>query len=212
MQCEWGYEDCINEDLKCYLCSTPGFHYQSKVKRKQQIGKASNSGRMGSGFEDKNHIKNVDLINGVTSRMTPNSGAGQVKGDEEIRGIIKIMEELKEQNSMTSKGVKTFSMQKAWFEKLDREASAANKQFWYLKFCFGEHDDKYYVALDYDMIMSMVYTMVQDRKAKTESDLKTDLAEKRYRQIEAESIALKAEIEAMKAEIALLKHESEKEF
>lgn len=204
MACEWGREDCKNEDIKCHLCSTPDYHYQSKIKSKPKpmaARQAKVNDRKGSGFEYRNTNSNKELLMGATSRQTPNSGAGQIKGDEEIRGIIKVMEELKEQNKTTSRGEKTFTIQKEWLLKLRREAQAAGKEFWYLKYVFSGDDRDVFVTVDADLIMSMVYTMVEDRKAKYKAEADLDVAEKRRRVVEAENVTLHAEIELLKAEI-----------
>jgi hypothetical protein len=163
--------------------------------------------RAGSRFEYNNTKANQALLSGATSRQTPNSGAGQIKGDEEIRGIIKVMEELKEQNKNLKGGNKSFSLQKEWLLKLRREALAAGKEFWYLKGCFGVDDDTPFIVVEPDMIMSMVYTMVEDRKAKYAAEANADVAEKRRRVIEAENVKLLAEIDLLKAEIKRLNPE-----
>jgi hypothetical protein len=98
--------------------------------------------------------------------MTPNSGAAFVKGDEEISGIINIAEELKTSSTITSRGNKTISIQKLWLDKLRQESRESRKEFWYLKFAFGDHEKDWYAILDSDMIMSMVYTMLQDRQVR----------------------------------------------
>lgn len=204
MACEWGREDCKNEDIKCHLCSTQDYHYQSRIKNKpKQMAsrQAKVNDRSGSGFEYKNTKANQALLSGATSRQTPNSGAGQIKGDEEIRGIIRVMEELKEQNKSLKGGNKSFSLQKEWLLKLRREATAAEKEFWYLKGCFGEDDNTPFVVVEPDMIMSMVYTMVEDRKAKYKAEADVDVTEKRRRLIEAENVMLHAKIDYLKAEI-----------
>lgn len=83
MSCKWGYDDCKNLDIKCHLCSRDGFHYDSRFKKKTQVAiKSKNPGtRKGARFEITSHVKNVDMVNDVSSRMTPNSGAGKVKGE-----------------------------------------------------------------------------------------------------------------------------------
>lgn len=206
MECQWGLEGCLNLE-RCYLCTSEGLHYKTKQRKRTQLAhrQAKINDRAGSGFEYRNNQNNNELLSGATSRQTPNSGAGQVKGDEEIRGIIKVMEELKEQNKTTSRGEKTFSIQKEWLLKLRREASAAGKEFWYLKFVFAKDDRDVFTILDSDMVMSMVYSMVEDRKAKYKAEADLDVAEKRRRLIEVENTKLLAEIDLLKAEIKRLK-------
>lgn len=210
MTCEWGHTDCKNEGLKCHLCVARDFHYDPiVVKRPKPMAKRQQrtDKRMGSNFEYKNHVSNQNLLNDVSSRMTPNSGAGQIKGDEEIVGIINIMEELKTKVKEQAPGKHTFTIKREWLEKLHREAMAVNKEFWYLKFSFHEHDDDVYVIVEQDVIMSMVKTMVEDRKKANEADLKVDIAEKQRRVFEAENVKLHAEIDLLKAK--LRKYESD---
>jgi hypothetical protein len=201
--CKFGHFDCEFEGDKCDLCFND-LHYHPKKIKKQGMAKraAKANDRKGSGFEVVNHNKNQDLLTGATSRMTPNSGAGIVKGDEEIRGLMSIMEELKQQDKTLAKGKKTFSIQKEWLEKLNREANAANKEFWYLKFSYAD-DNKCYIAVEEDMVMSMVYTMSEDRKAKIRAELKAEVAERHRRLIEAENVKLLAEIELLKSKLKL---------
>ncbi|MED1125223.1 hypothetical protein [Bacillus atrophaeus] len=172
------------------------------AKRQQRADK-----RMGSSFEHKNHVTNENMLSDVSSRMTPNSGAGRVKGDEEIRGIINIMEELKTKVKEQAPGKQTFTIKKEWLEKLHREAMAVNKEFWYLKFSFHEYENDVYVIVEQDIIMSMVKTMVEDRKAVNEAKRKQDIAEKERRLKETENIALQAEIDLLKAKLS--QYESE---
>lgn len=210
MACEWGNSDCKNVGVKCDLCVVRNFHYvpaQNKrpkpmAKRQQRADK-----RMGSSFEHKNHVTNENMLSDVSSRMTPNSGAGRVKGDEEIRGIINIMEELKTKVKEQAPGKQTFTIKKEWLEKLHREAMAVNKEFWYLKFSFHEYENDVYVIVEQDIIMSMVKTMVEDRKAVNEAKRKQDIAEKERRLKETENIALQAEIDLLKAKLS--QYESE---
>lgn len=203
--CEWGYTDCQNENNKCYLCFKEGQHYLgAKVKAPK---KAKQTKRAGSLFEAKNSNLNNDIL--VGSTPTPNSGAGTIKGDEKIKGYIRITEELKEQNTTTSKGKKTFTIHKEWLEKLRRESIAEHQEFWYLKFVFGQedviHTNDYYVILESDVLMSMVKTLWEDRKIAKKADSKIDVAIKRKDLVEAENVKLKAEIDLLKAELKFYK-------
>lgn len=203
-KCEWGRDDCKNEGEKCYLCTAPDYHYESKFKKKNTIAKNKVTKRQGALFEARNHVNNHDLLNDVSSRMTPNSGAGHVKGDEEIRGIINIMEELKThqtKNEGRLPGKESFTIQRSWLEKLNREAKEVNKEFWYLKFAFKDHDLDSFCILETDMVMSMVKTMVEDRRIAKQANNKIEVAEKRTRVKEAEAALLFAENEFLKARV-----------
>ena len=62
--------------------------------------------------------------------MTLNSGATVLeKGDEQISGIINVMEELKTQMPDRAKGTKTFTIKRQWLDKLNKEAKWKIKNF-----------------------------------------------------------------------------------
>ena len=97
MSCLFGDEwySCLSiTGNKCTECIKHD-NELAKNKRKQVKFKARPDKRMGSVFEMKNHNANEALIHDVVNRMTPNSGAGKIKGDQEIKGIISVSEELK---------------------------------------------------------------------------------------------------------------------
>lgn len=205
MSCKWELKGCKNEGKdKCLFCTSNGYHFDPVFKQRTKTAKVDNSKRMGSTFEANNHINNHNMINDVSTRMTPNSGAGKVKGDEEIRGIINIMEELKThqtKNEGRLPGKETFTIKKEWLNKLNREANEAKKEFWYLKFAFKDNDLDHYVVSEAEIIMSMVKTMIEDRRIAKSADAKIESSEKRARMHEAKAIALESEVEYLKAKI-----------
>ena len=143
--------------------------------------------------------------------MTLNSGATtKEKGDEQIRGIIRIMEELKTKTSYKAPGTKTFTIQKKWLNKLNVEAKAENMEFWYLKFCFYESDEEIYCIVEQDVLASMVKTMIEDRRKAKNADMLIDIADKRRILAEAENTKLRADIELLKAQYKLLLSKQEK--
>lgn len=204
MSCEWGRADCRNEDKRCDECFSRDFHYAPAIMRKpKQMAQrqARPDKRMGSSFEYNNHLKNEALLSGASTRMTPNSGAGHIKGDEEITGIIEIMEELKTKIVEQAPGKESFTIKKEWLTKLQREAMAANKEFWYLKFSFNEHAPETYIIVEDDVIMSMVKTMVEDRKSITKEELKAKTANALYLKENAKVHALQAEVDYLKQKL-----------
>lgn len=210
IECTWGHEDCINNDDKCYLCISEDYHYKQPKNKKFGINKKAmkQDKRTGSGFEFKNHEGvRKNLINDISTRLTPNSGAGYVKGDQQISGIVTIMEELKTKIIQKAPGRETFTIQKKWLDKLHREAMQADQEFWYLKFSFLESDKNVYVIVEADMIDSMVKTMVKDRLAISKAEAKQDIAEKMRRKTECDLIAAQAEIDLLKAQLKLCKYE-----
>lgn len=208
MACEWGRKDCCNQDKRCHLCIVKEQYYLPP-KIKNHIPRAKATKRKGSQFEAKNSNINNDLLLG-RSAPTPNSGAGAIKGDEQIKGLIRIMEELKEQNHLTSKGQKTFTIHKEWLDKLHQEALQSHQEFWYLKFIFSNADineGDYYVILEKDILMSMVLTMWEDRKTAKTAQNRIDVAERRSELFQAENICLKAQIALLEAELKQLKED-----
>ena len=159
---------------------------------------------MGSKFEYQNHKNNEAL---VSTDMTINSGAtAKEKGDEQIRGIIRIMEELKTQMPDRTRGTKSFAIKRKWLDKLHSEALNENMEFWYLKFAFDEDEAVHsggniYVVTEQDIIMSMVKTMITDRKKAKECDSLIDVYKKKYIEEKAKNTLLISEIATLKASI-----------
>ena len=205
MACEWGNDDCRFEGEKCDLCFTYNQCYKAKAQKKWGMAKHAQKadGRQGSGFEFANHKRNNKVLSDAVSGMTLNSGATVLaKGDEQILGCIRIMEELKTKTAVQAPGKKTFTMQKKWLDKLHREALNEEMEFWYLKFSFYEADQDVYVAVEQDVIMSMVKTMVEDRRNIQKEKRRTDVENKRRELAEAELVAAQAEIALLKAQLA----------
>ena len=212
MECKWGNEDCKNLGDKCYLCSTENFHYASKYKQRKSLAKkqAKPDKRMGSSFEYRNHIENEALFSKTTSRMTPNSGAGTIKGDEQIRGYVNAMEELKTRVVVQAKGEETFTIKKEWLTTLNFNAKNAQEEFWYLKFSFYEFDEQVYIIVEKDVIMSMIVTMDSDRESKKQIELSLDTIKKQLRSKELEIIALNSKIEFLESKIKELEYKDKK--
>lgn len=190
---------------KCSVCYGQSYFLAKKVKNKPAFRQAKKSRRMGATFEEENHTSNMKMLK-ATSSMTPNSGAGKIKGDEQINGIINIMEELKTKVvPRYSRGSLTFTIQKEWLDKLTREARNEGKEFWYLKFRFLENEKETYVVVDEEIIVSMIKTMVADRRKAILCDMEVDACNKKVRAYETEIVALKSKIEALEAEFEYYK-------
>ena len=211
-ECKWGYKDCKFIDDKCYLCSNEGYYYSPIKKVKSTFknkNKAKITKRMGAIFEYNNHVNNNEALIS-SSVMTPNSGAGRIKGDEEIKGLLNIMEELKTcetRNEGRQPGAENFTIKKAWLTKLNKEAKIAEKEFWYLKFAFKNTSNEFFIVIDADVILDMIVTMSRDREIAKLAESKINVAEKRVRLEQAETVKLYAENELLKAEIEKMKLE-----
>lgn len=197
MDCLEGFGPCANKDKKCDMCidgSQFKEYVAKQVKGLQKRNYNKKSNRMGSTFEYNNHKNNKAAIDSVVNTsMTPNSGAGNVKADEQITGLIRIMEELKTQEVERARGHSQFTIKREWLDKLDREAHLENMEFWYLKFAFKDTDDKSYVVIDTQQIMDMVTTIVHDRKLANEADSKVEVVNKRLEYVNAEMSHILAE-------------------
>ena len=198
MDCLEGFGPCANKDKKCDMCidgSQFKEYIAKQVKGLQKRNYNKKSNRMGSTFEYNNHKNNKAAIDSVVNTsMTPNSGAGSsIKGDEQITGLIRIMEELKTQEVERARGHSQFTIKREWLDKLDREAPPENMEFWYLKFAFKDTDDKSYVVIDTQQIMDLVTTIVHDRKLANEADSKVEVVNKRLEYVNAEMSHILAE-------------------
>lgn len=188
---------------KCLMCVNYSKYTPEKKKQygiKKNLNKTSN--RMGSKAEMINHESNKATID---SNMTPNSGAGKVKGDEQIRGLVNIMQEVKTQEVVRAKGHTQFTIKREWLDKLEQEAPVENMDFWYLVFSFKNTDTQQYVIIDKAQMNDMIATMVDDRKTAKSANARIALAEKNRIATETENLALRAKIDALQAEIDLLK-------
>ena len=194
---------------RCALCFDQSYYVPVKTIARNTLGRNKKSKRMGSRFEHENHLHNTKVI--ATSNMTPNSGAGNIKGDEQISGIISIMEELKTRiKPKLSRGSEVFTVRKEWLDKLTSEASAENKEFWYLKFRFNEAEDDTYVVVNQDIIMSMIKTMVKDRSTAKQADDRIKYFEQMAAYESAKTATLEAKIRMLEAKVKVMQNESGK--
>ena len=203
--CPYGFDDCQNQN-QCILCFD-GNKYVAPKKKQQGLKKNYNkqTKRMGAVSENITQQQNQATIDNVcSSRLTVNSGAGQEKGDAWITGLIEIAQEVKTQLITRAKGHKSFTIQRDWLEKLNRESREANKEFWWLVFSFKENDEQQYVVAESQLFQDMVATMVHDRKIAKEADKKIDLANKQRRVAETKNTELEAKVDHLQARIDYL--------
>ena len=197
MDCKYYHDDCETDRDNCILCVNSSKYKKAKV-RKYGIQRNTNkkSNRMGSQAEVINHKTIKDT---VEANMTPNSGAGKIKGDEQIRGLVNIMQEVKTQEVIRARGHSQFTIKKEWLEKLEKEGFNSNMEFWYLVFSFKDNDEKLYTVIDNKQMNDMVATIIHDRKVAKEAQDKIDMANKKTALFEAENIKLHAEIDYLKS-------------
>ena len=207
--CKWSYDDCkFFETSKCDICFTEGMYYKPTViEKKAGLRKHANKadGRAGSSFELRNQKINQQALDSVCD-MTLNSGATvREKGDAQIKGLLSIMEEYKTRTKIQAPGKKTFTIQKEWLDKLEREAHAENKEFFDLRFSFHEDDKQAYVILPEEEFISWIKTLNEDRKKTLSAQAKIDLAERQKNVVIAENKLLQAKLDEMEAQIKCLK-------
>jgi hypothetical protein len=183
-------------------------HYKPAVMKKRSVlRKHANKadGRAGSTFELRNQKINQQALDSVCD-MTLNSGATvREKGDAQIKGLLSIMEEYKTRTKVQAPGKKTFTIQKEWLDKLEREARAENKEFFDLRFSFHEDDKQAYVILPEEEFISWIKTLNEDRKKSLSAQSKIELAERQKDVAQAENKLLRAKIDALEAEVKCLK-------
>ena len=199
-------ENCINTE-QCHLCLNGS---KLKLPKKKSSGLSKNynktTKRMGAVSETITQKANQATIdNVVSSRLTTNSGAGSEKGDAWITGLVEIAQEVKTQLPNRAKGCKSFTIQREWLEKLDRESKEAFKEFWWLVFSFKEDDEQLYVVADNKIFQDMIANLVADRKTAKEAQSKIDLANNHRRLVDTKNTELQATIDRMQAEIDYLK-------
>lgn len=201
MSCDFEHYDCKHIGTsQCDNCYTGERYVPSKPKTygiKKTYAKESK--RKGSQFEMNNHKKVLSTVNAVSTDMTPNSGAGKVKGDQQIVGIVNISEECKTQQPNRARGTKTFTIHREWLDKLERESRAAKREFWYLKFAFADTDTQSFTIIDSNQMNDMVATIIHDRLEAKKADERVDLANKKATLADSESKKLFAEVEYLRA-------------
>ena len=183
---------------RCALCSNQVYYSPEKIRvQKNYTGKKSN--RQGPLFEAKNHEANQKLL--TASNLTPNSGAGKLKGDEQITGLVRIMEELKTRiKPKISRGTEVFTIHKDWFKKLESDSLKENMEFWYVKFRFAETEPDTYVAINQEIMMDIIASLVEDRRQAKLAQLEVKIANARADKMHAENILLEAKLREMQLE------------
>ena len=200
---------CDNWNKRCNVCYGLSYFVPKLIKQKSQMRTEKKSNRMGARFEEENHAKNNAIL-AAASSLTPNSGAGKIKGDEQISGLVNIMEELKTNVvPKIARGSLTYTIRKEHLEKLSREAQLENKEFWYLKFRFLETNNDTYVVIEEPVLSSMVATIVHDRSYANRSRDEVEMYRTQNRALETQLVADKAKIVALEAEIKYLKNKEE---
>ena len=204
MSCQWGHDDCSNENTeRCDTCFSDSFNYKQEIKKFYRLNRVARKQdkRQGSDFEEKTKkIISNTMSDKPVVQLTINSGATvHEKGDVQIEGLLTAMIEDKTKTVVhTARGEKTFTIRRDWLDKLLKESRQYNKEFHWLLFNFYQHDNEIYAITEVNHILSMVKTMESDRRAKKIAEKKADIAERRKDIIEAENTKLLAELRYLK--------------
>lgn len=192
---------CSNFLEKCDICIRQSQFLAQKARKHTELRKYKHSSRMGAKFEEKvNDSLNQKLSS--SSRLTPNSGAGNIKGDIEILGCINMALELKTKiKPKISRGSLSFTIQKDWLIKLNKESKEQNKEFWALIFSFNESEKDVYAILEEDMLSNMIATMTRDRIKYNSIQKELDQVKNRNSLLETQLAAKEKELEFLKAQL-----------
>ena len=98
-------------------------------------------------------------------------------------------------------GKETFTIKKAWLDKLRTEAKEENMEFQYLMFSFKEDDNHFYCVTESSQITDMITTMKHDREELKKLQNEIDVYKRKAEFVEAKETALLAEIELLKAKL-----------
>ncbi|MDY6152936.1 MAG: hypothetical protein SPI06_05950 [Terrisporobacter sp.] len=211
MSCEFGMTDCKEENTnRCILCINKSNYSKLKVKSygiKPKARKVDRTKRQGSIQEVKAYEQTKSIVEG-----TPNSGAGAIKGDLEIGNMAMIeCKTTTKKNLHKAPGKESFTIKRAWLDKLRKEAAEAKKEFNYLIFSFKELDDDLYAVTDLKVINSMIATMKHDREQLNDTNRLINMHKTRSKLIEAENSKLIAEIDYLKAQLEYYKNNKNKD-
>lgn len=216
MSCEWGKSGCVNLDKKCMLCVTDGLYYTPAAIRKptglQKTLKVKDTGRQGAISEVKAYQQFSNAIDIPSVQGTPNSGAGRIKGDMQVHGVVTAMIELKTtvaKNAKRASGKESFTIKREWLDKLKKESRAEGKEIFSLCFSFKELDDQFYAVMEMEHLMDIIATMKHDRLSVKDVNNQIDVHKKKAALFEAENTKLTAEVEYLKAIIKSMEKEVE---
>jgi len=212
--CRWQAVNCkFDGTNKCAICFTFQQFFKPVVEKKKQGLRPRaqrQDKRMGSAFEAAHHKRSQADIKATESNMTINSGATKrQKGDENVTGYIRIMQELKTQMPDRKGGTKSFTLKREWFDKLHSEALQHGFEFWYLLFAFSEDEGvnpagERFVVAEEDIFSSMVQSMIADRRKADIAVQQLRVAEKETAVVKAENSLLISKVDYLEAKLKLL--------
>jgi hypothetical protein len=121
-----------------------------------------NEKKEGMNFENrgtKQYIKAVHSAKDVARRQLASGALHYALGDmitEEA--LTAALAEFKERGTKNAAGEKQISIKKEWLDKLEEEARAMGREFYFLPFTFkGSETD--YVAMTYDRLLAYIQTI-----------------------------------------------------
>lgn len=150
------YKECVNNS-HCMNCDGELLYKPSKKEHKEtrQKRKGQKTEKKAVNSLNKTIKKKIEkAYNKNKQKLTPNSGAGHIKGDSIASDLIL---EMKERNKVLKGGNKSISIQKEWLDKLRKEASG---KYYSLVFSFGENEEDLYAIIDYNTLSEMYSDIV----------------------------------------------------
>lgn len=172
-------DECANAGKSCFKCFDYSFFKppkeKSRLKAKNTTRKL-NTTKGGLQFEQDGANRYSKAVkNGQdAARRQPGSGAmahalGDVITSEELTSAIA---EFKERGSVTKSGAKSISIKKEWLDKLEEEAIAMKRDYYFLPFRYTG-SDKDYLVIEYEMLMGYLETihalLAENKKLRGES-------------------------------------------
>jgi len=148
-------EDCRNAEKRCYACD--GKRLFKPYKTMTGLRRKPSRDKQGMSFEEKG----VQLYNEHARRM-PNSGGFEgFEGDVET--VLSLLEFKEREGNELKGGKKSITLRKEWLEKISGEAEIKGK-IPGLAFRFKDDGENIYVAVDYDDLMELLLTIVNQKK------------------------------------------------
>ena len=191
---------------RCQLCiNYSNFSPQKEKNKSQSFRKYKKSERVGAKFEE-NTLDIFKQSLGTKASLTPNSGAGSVKGDIQLKGMVPVYIECKTKEvDKIARGSKTFTIHREWLEKCKKEYKERGDEFWSLIFNFNELDrNEAYAIIDMNELSAWIATLDHDRRIAKEAQFTIDQYKHKNRELELEIIQLKTQVKNLKNECDLL--------
>jgi hypothetical protein len=157
------FDECSNRNKSCFKCFN--FNMYKPIKEIRGLQHKSNRRKEkkdGMDLEKRGTMKYNQAVKYAkdVARRQRASGAlhyalGDMITEEQITAALA---EYKERGQISVSGEKQITIKKEWLKKLADEAKEMRRDYYFLPFAF-KGDEKIYVAMDYDLLLSYVQTI-----------------------------------------------------